>query len=69
MIMARDRAHLGGAEDVLIWPRRALVRPGLRRGGGIDLRRGLSESGSPFPIIFMTTVDDKATRQQAMDVG
>jgi FixJ family two-component response regulator len=58
-----------GAEDVLIWPRRALVRPGLRRGGGIDLRRGLSESGSPLPIIFMTTVDDKATRRQAMDVG
>ena len=36
---------------------------------GIDLRRGLLESGSPLPIIFMTTVDDKATRRQAMDVG
>jgi FixJ family two-component response regulator len=44
------------------------VRPGCDAADGIDLQRGLSESGSPLPIIFMTTVDDEATRRQ-VDVG
>jgi FixJ family two-component response regulator len=36
---------------------------------GIDLRHRLTESGSPLPIIFMTAVDDEATRREAMDAG
>jgi FixJ family two-component response regulator len=36
---------------------------------GIDLRQRLAEAGFPLPVIFMTAVDDEATRRQAMDAG
>jgi hypothetical protein len=50
-----------GCEDVLIWPRRAPVRPGCGRTGLICTRPvGI---GLPLPITFMTTVDDEETRE------
>jgi len=36
---------------------------------GIDLKRRLTYSGSDFPVIFMTAVDNEATRQEAIDAG
>lgn len=36
---------------------------------GIELRRYLKAKGSGLPVIFMTAVDDEATRQQALSVG
>src|ERR1700731_214715 len=36
---------------------------------GIDLKRRLVSAGSDMPVIFMTAIDNKATRQEAFDVG
>lgn len=36
---------------------------------GIELRRRLSAAGSDCPIIFMTAIDDEATRKEAMVAG
>jgi FixJ family two-component response regulator len=36
---------------------------------GIELRRRLAASGSKCPIIFMTAIDDDATRSEAMKAG
>jgi FixJ family two-component response regulator len=36
---------------------------------GIDLKRRLTSSGRNLPVIFMTAIDDEATRQEAFDVG
>jgi FixJ family two-component response regulator len=36
---------------------------------GIDLRRRLTSSGSELPVIFMTAIDNEATRQEAFDAG
>jgi FixJ family two-component response regulator len=34
---------------------------------GIDLKRHLTSLGSDLPIIFMTAIDNEATRQEAFD--
>jgi FixJ family two-component response regulator len=36
---------------------------------GIELQRRLAAAGSSCPVIFMTAIDDDATRSEAMDVG
>jgi FixJ family two-component response regulator len=36
---------------------------------GIELQRRLTASGSKCPVIFMTAVDDDATRKEAMEAG
>jgi FixJ family two-component response regulator len=36
---------------------------------GIELRRRLAASGSSCPVIFMTAIDDDATRNEAMKAG
>lgn len=36
---------------------------------GIGLRQCLEESGSSLPVIFMTGLDDAATREEALLVG
>jgi FixJ family two-component response regulator len=36
---------------------------------GIDLQRRLTSSGTDLPVIFMTGIDNAATRQEAFDVG
>jgi FixJ family two-component response regulator len=36
---------------------------------GIELQRHLSARGSGLPIIFITAMDDAATRHEAMDAG
>jgi FixJ family two-component response regulator len=36
---------------------------------GVDLKRRLAASGRNLPVIFMTAVDDEATRKEAFDVG
>jgi FixJ family two-component response regulator len=36
---------------------------------GIDLRQRLEASGSSLPVIFMTGLDDAATRAQALRAG
>ncbi len=36
---------------------------------GIELQRRLAASGSNCPIIFMTAIDDDATRNEAMEAG
>jgi FixJ family two-component response regulator len=36
---------------------------------GIGLRQRLEASGSSLPVIFMTGLDDAATREQALRVG
>jgi FixJ family two-component response regulator len=36
---------------------------------GIDLQRRLTASGTDLPVIFMTAVDNEATRQEAFDAG
>jgi FixJ family two-component response regulator len=36
---------------------------------GIDLQRQLTSSGADLPVIFMTAIDNEATRQEAFDVG
>ena len=36
---------------------------------GIGLRRRLGASGSTLPVIFMTALDDEATRAQALSAG
>ena len=36
---------------------------------GIELQRQLAASGSKCPVIFMTAIDDDATRQEALDAG
>jgi FixJ family two-component response regulator len=36
---------------------------------GIELQHQLAASGSSYPIIFMTAIDDDATRREAMDGG
>jgi FixJ family two-component response regulator len=36
---------------------------------GIELQRRLTASGSDLPVIFMTAIDDEATRQEAFDAG
>ena len=43
----------------------------IQLGGisGIDLKRRLTSSGRDLPVIFMTAIDDEATRQEAFDVG
>jgi FixJ family two-component response regulator len=43
----------------------------IQLGGisGIDLKRELTSSGSNLPVIFMTAIDDEATRREAFDVG
>ena len=34
---------------------------------GIELRRQLTKSGSPLPVIFITGTDDEATRKEAIE--
>jgi FixJ family two-component response regulator len=36
---------------------------------GIDLQRKLTSSGTDLPVIFMTGIDNAATRQEAFDAG
>lgn len=36
---------------------------------GIELQRRLTASGTAYPIIFMTAIDDEATRKEAMSGG
>src|SRR5260370_12436486 len=36
---------------------------------GIDLKRRLTSLGSKIPVIFMTAIDNQATRQEALDAG
>jgi FixJ family two-component response regulator len=36
---------------------------------GIDLKRRLASSGSDTPVIFMTAIDNEATRQEAFNAG
>jgi FixJ family two-component response regulator len=36
---------------------------------GIELQRRLLASGSNCPVIFMTAIDDDATRKEAMNTG
>jgi FixJ family two-component response regulator len=36
---------------------------------GIELRRRLAAAGSDCPVIFMTAIDDDATRSEAMAAG
>jgi FixJ family two-component response regulator len=36
---------------------------------GIELRRRLTAAGSNSPVIFMTAIDDEATRKEAMNAG
>jgi FixJ family two-component response regulator len=36
---------------------------------GIELQRRLAASGSACPVIFMTAIDDDATRKEALDAG
>jgi FixJ family two-component response regulator len=36
---------------------------------GIDLKRQLTSLGKNLPVIFMTAIDNEATRQEAFDVG
>jgi FixJ family two-component response regulator len=36
---------------------------------GIDLKRRLTSCGSDFPVIFMTAIDNEATRQEAFHAG
>jgi FixJ family two-component response regulator len=36
---------------------------------GIDLQRRLTSSGTDLPVIFMTAIDNDATRQEAFDAG
>ena len=36
---------------------------------GITLRRRLEASGSMVPVIFMTALDDEATRREALQAG
>ena len=36
---------------------------------GIDLQRRLTTSGTDLPVIFMTAIDNEATRQEAFDAG
>jgi FixJ family two-component response regulator len=36
---------------------------------GIELHRKLTASGEELPVIFMTAVDNEATRQEAFDIG
>jgi FixJ family two-component response regulator len=36
---------------------------------GIELRRRLAAAGSNCPVIFMTAIDDDATRKEAMEAG
>ena len=36
---------------------------------GVDLKRRLASSGRNLPVIFMTAIDDEATRLEALDVG
>jgi FixJ family two-component response regulator len=36
---------------------------------GIELHRKLTASGEELPVIFMTAVDNEATRQEAFDTG
>jgi FixJ family two-component response regulator len=36
---------------------------------GIELKRRLAASGSNCPVIFMTAIDDDATRSEAMAAG
>jgi FixJ family two-component response regulator len=36
---------------------------------GIELQRRLAAAGSNCPVIFMTAIDDDATRKEAMEVG
>lgn len=36
---------------------------------GIDLKRKLNSSGRNLPVIFMTAVDNEATREQALEAG
>ena len=36
---------------------------------GIELQRRLAAAGSNCPVIFMTAIDDDATRNGAMEAG
>jgi FixJ family two-component response regulator len=36
---------------------------------GIELQRRLAASGSKCPVIFMTALDDEATRNEAIEAG
>jgi FixJ family two-component response regulator len=36
---------------------------------GIELQRRIAASGSKCPVIFMTAIDDDATRKEAIDAG
>ena len=43
----------------------------IQLGGisGIDLKRQLASSGRNLPVIFMTAIDNEATRHEAFEVG
>jgi FixJ family two-component response regulator len=36
---------------------------------GIDLQRRLTSTGTDLPVIFMTAIDNEATRREAFDAG
>jgi len=36
---------------------------------GIELQRQLTSSGTDLPVIFMTAIDNDATREEAFDAG
>jgi FixJ family two-component response regulator len=36
---------------------------------GIELQRRLTSSGTDLPVIFMTAIDNEATRREAFDAG
>jgi FixJ family two-component response regulator len=64
----------GGAEALLNSDAAVTANPMLldiHLGGisGIELRRRLLASGSDCPVIFMTAIDDDATRKEAMNAG
>ena len=59
------RAHAGKHQGTCL-----LLDIQLRDGtSGIELRRELSSSGDPIPVIFITADDSDLTRRSAMAVG
>jgi FixJ family two-component response regulator len=69
-----DVRTFGSAEALLgsdaVWTATCMLLD-INLGGisGIELRRRLAASGSRCPVIFMTAIDDDATRNEAMAAG
>lgn len=62
-------AYLGSNEDAATSAFCLLLDIHLGGISGIELRRRLSSGGSTLPIIYMTAVDDDATRDEAKETG